>query len=110
MRCATGRGRGLPQSLRAFARILSCTNPQGLYLPLCRLSFLHWHDSSYIFLVLVDCTELNELSSEAVNGDGRLARIPLKNVNKEVEAHRILLSQFKQLVEEYNASIEVITF
>ncbi|KAL0541010.1 hypothetical protein IC582_021037 [Cucumis melo] len=80
VRCATGKGRGLPQSLRAFARILSCTNPQ----------------------------ELNELSYEAVNGDGRLARIPLKNVNKEVEAHRILLSQFKQLVEEYNASIEAI--
>lgn len=80
VRCATGKGRGLPQSLRAFARILSCTNPQ----------------------------ELNELSSEAVNGDGRLARIPLKNVNKEVEAHRILLSQFKQLVEEYNASIEAL--
>uniref|UniRef100_A0A0A0KNP0 Rubisco LSMT substrate-binding domain-containing protein n=1 Tax=Cucumis sativus TaxID=3659 RepID=A0A0A0KNP0_CUCSA len=80
VRSATGKGRGLPQSLRAFARILSCTNPQ----------------------------ELNDLSSEAVNGDGRLARIPLKNVYKEVEAHRILLSQFKQLVEEYNASIEAI--
>ena len=59
--------------------------------------------------MILDCIELNDLSSEAVNGDGRLARIPLKNVYKEVEAHRILLSQFKQLVEEYNASIEVIT-
>ncbi|XP_038889894.1 fructose-bisphosphate aldolase-lysine N-methyltransferase, chloroplastic isoform X2 [Benincasa hispida] len=107
VRCATGKGRGLPQSLRAFARILSCSNPQGLYLPLYWLSFLYWHDSD-ILLVLVYCTELNELSTEAVNGDGRLARIPLKNVNKEVEAHQILLSQFKQLVEEYNASIEAL--
>ncbi|KAG7033033.1 Ribulose-1,5 bisphosphate carboxylase/oxygenase large subunit N-methyltransferase, chloroplastic [Cucurbita argyrosperma subsp. argyrosperma] len=72
--------RGLPQSLRAFARILSCTSPQ----------------------------ELNDLCTEAANGDGRLARIPLKNLNREVEAHQILLSQFKQLVEEYEASIEVL--
>ncbi|XP_022133564.1 histone-lysine N-methyltransferase setd3 isoform X2 [Momordica charantia] len=78
VRSATGKGRGLPQSLRAFARILSCSHPQ----------------------------ELNDLITEATNGDGRLARIPLKNVNREVEAHQILLSQFKRLVEEYNESIE----
>ncbi|XP_022990340.1 fructose-bisphosphate aldolase-lysine N-methyltransferase, chloroplastic isoform X1 [Cucurbita maxima] len=80
VKSATGKGRGLPQSLRAFARILSCTSPQ----------------------------ELNDLCTEAANGDGRLARIPLKNLNREVEAHQILLSQFKQHVEEYEASIEAL--
>lgn len=61
-----------------------------------------------IFLVSVKYVELYDLGAEAANGDGRLARIPFKNVNREVEAHRILCSQFKQLVEEYEASIEVI--
>ena len=31
VRSAKGKGNGLPQSLRAFARVLSCTNPQGAH-------------------------------------------------------------------------------
>ncbi|XP_050212047.1 ribosomal lysine N-methyltransferase 4 isoform X2 [Mercurialis annua] len=72
------KGKGLPQSLRAFARILCCTSRQ----------------------------DLNDLVLEAAQADGRLARLPLKNSSREIEAHEFLLSRINQLIEKYNASIK----
>ncbi|KAI9118753.1 hypothetical protein K1719_010198 [Acacia pycnantha] len=74
---ARGKGKGLPQSLRAFARVLSCTFPQ----------------------------ELNDLAMEAAQTDGRLARRPLRNINKEIEAHLMLSSLFAKLISEHSEAI-----
>lgn len=78
VRSARGRGKGLPQSLRAFARVLCCTSPQ----------------------------ELCDLATEAAQNDGRLARRPFLNSRQEILAHQILLSHIIQLTDEYSASIE----
>ncbi|KAK0593099.1 hypothetical protein LWI29_030947 [Acer saccharum] len=78
VRSVRGKGTGLPQALRAFARVLCCTSTQ----------------------------DLNDLAMEAAKNDGRLARRPLKNISQEILAHQILLSQITKLTEEYNASIE----
>ncbi|KAM7492111.1 hypothetical protein LguiA_035032 [Lonicera macranthoides] len=77
VRPATGKGKGIPQALRAFARVLCSTSPQ----------------------------ELTDLAMEAAENDGRLARRPLKNTTREVQAHQFLLSRINQLIEEYNTSI-----
>ncbi|XP_052204837.1 ribosomal lysine N-methyltransferase 4 isoform X3 [Diospyros lotus] len=78
VKSAKGRGRGIPQSLRAFARVL------------CLTSF----------------EELSDLAVEAAQSDGRLARHPLKNKSREIEAHRFLLAQISRLMEEHSVSIE----
>ncbi|XP_044462201.1 N-lysine methyltransferase SETD6 isoform X3 [Mangifera indica] len=78
IKSATGKGKGLPQSLRAFARVLCCSTLQ----------------------------ELCDLVTEAAQNDGRLARRPFRNSRQEIQAHQILLSEITQLIEEYNASIE----
>ncbi|XP_023638118.1 ribulose-1,5 bisphosphate carboxylase/oxygenase large subunit N-methyltransferase, chloroplastic isoform X2 [Capsella rubella] len=78
VKSAIGKGRGIPQSLRAFARVLSCTIPQ----------------------------ELNDLSKEAAQNDGRLARLPLKDRSRELEAHKILLSHINRLIEDHSACIK----
>lgn len=44
---------------------------------------------------------------EAAQNDGRLARRPLKNSSREIQAHKILLSRISQLIEEYNVSMKV---
>jgi hypothetical protein len=44
---------------------------------------------------------------EAAQNDGRLARRPLKNSSREIQAHEILLSRISQLIEEYNVSMKV---
>ncbi|RVW49373.1 hypothetical protein CK203_092697 [Vitis vinifera] len=62
VKSARGKGRGIPQSLRAFARIFCCTSPQ----------------------------ELSDLAVEAAQNDGRLARRPLKSWNREIQAHQSL--------------------
>ncbi|XP_017418555.1 uncharacterized protein LOC108329069 isoform X3 [Vigna angularis] len=72
-----GKGKGLPQSLRALARVLSCATSQ----------------------------ELDDLVEEAAQNDGRLARRPLKDISREIQAHLMLLSVFIQLIEERNAII-----
>ncbi|PSS33456.1 [Fructose-bisphosphate aldolase]-lysine N-methyltransferase [Actinidia chinensis var. chinensis] len=78
VRSAKGKGRGIPQSLRAFARVLCSTSSQ----------------------------ELSYLAMEAAQNDGRLARYPLKNKSREIEAHCFLLSLIAQLIEEHDATIE----
>ncbi|OIW12775.1 hypothetical protein TanjilG_24708 [Lupinus angustifolius] len=77
VKSARGKGKGIPQSLRAFARVLSCTTPQ----------------------------ELNDLVNEAAHADGRLARRPFQDINREIQAHLMLSSLFARLIEERNAAI-----
>ncbi|KAH7537328.1 hypothetical protein FEM48_Zijuj03G0080900 [Ziziphus jujuba var. spinosa] len=78
VKSASGKGKGIPQSLRAFARVLCCISSQ----------------------------ELRDLAVEAEQTDGRLARRSLKNINREIEAHQFLISQISQLIEDYHTSIE----
>lgn len=52
-------------------------------------------------------SELKDLATEAAQSDGRLARRPLKDRNKEIEAHRLLLSEITLMIQEYDASIKV---
>ncbi|XP_059628212.1 ribulose-1,5 bisphosphate carboxylase/oxygenase large subunit N-methyltransferase, chloroplastic [Cornus florida] len=80
VRSAKGKGRGIPQSLRAFARVLWSTSSQ----------------------------ELDELATEAARNDGRLARQPLKNTSTEIQAHQFLLSRITQPIEKYNLSIKAL--
>ncbi|KEH44530.1 SET domain protein [Medicago truncatula] len=79
VKSAGGKGKGVPQSLRALARVLSCTTLQ----------------------------ELNHLVMEAAQTDGRLARHPLQDRIKEIQAHKMLSSLFIQLIGEHNATITV---
>ncbi|PON75365.1 Rubisco LSMT methyltransferase [Parasponia andersonii] len=78
VRSTSEKGKGIPQSLRAFARVLCANSPQ----------------------------ELNDLAIEAEQTDGRLARHPLRNISREIEAHQILIAKTNQLTEEYEASIK----
>ncbi|KAI7752700.1 hypothetical protein M8C21_029233 [Ambrosia artemisiifolia] len=78
VKSSSGKGRGIPQSLRALARVLCCTSPQ----------------------------ELQDLAMEATQNDGRLARVPLKNTDKEVEAHQLLHMRFSHMIENYNSALE----
>ncbi|KAL0393902.1 UNVERIFIED_CONTAM: hypothetical protein Slati_4356400 [Sesamum latifolium] len=80
VKCGSKKGKGIPQSLRAFARILTCNSQE----------------------------ELNDLAVEAARKDGRLARYPLKNKNREIAAHQLLLSEISQLVEEHNKYIKLL--
>ncbi|XP_071708067.1 uncharacterized protein [Rutidosis leptorrhynchoides] len=73
------KGWGIPQSLRALARVLCCTSPQ----------------------------ELQDLATSAARNDGRLARIPLKNKEREVEAHQFLVSRFSKMIGSYNVALEI---
>lgn len=44
---------------------------------------------------------------EAKENDGRLGRRPLHNIEKEIQAHQILLSRITGYIEDYTLSIEV---
>ncbi|XP_057416407.1 uncharacterized protein LOC130710999 [Lotus japonicus] len=77
VRSAGRKGKGLPQSLRALARVLSCTATQ----------------------------EVNDLIVEAAKTDGRLARRPLQDINREIQAHLMLSSLFIRLIEERKTTI-----
>ncbi|KAJ4953458.1 hypothetical protein NE237_030290 [Protea cynaroides] len=78
VRSASGKGKGIPQPLRAFARISSTTSVE----------------------------ELEDLILEAAENDGRLARRPLKSKSKEIQAHQILLLQLSRLIQEHEVSIK----
>ncbi|PQP97283.1 ribulose-1 5 bisphosphate carboxylase/oxygenase large subunit N-methyltransferase chloroplastic isoform X1 [Prunus yedoensis var. nudiflora] len=78
IRCGSGKGKGIPQSLRAFARVQCCTSPQ----------------------------ELSDLVEDAAQHDGRLARRPLTNICREIKAHQMLISTLTQLAEDYDASVK----
>ncbi|XP_074358476.1 fructose-bisphosphate aldolase-lysine N-methyltransferase, chloroplastic isoform X3 [Apium graveolens] len=74
------KGRGIPQSLRAFARVICSTSSQ----------------------------ELGDLAMEAAKIDGRLARQPLQNKKVELQAHQFLLSRLNQLIERYDAAMKAL--
>ena len=116
MKFASKKGRGIPQSFRAFARVL-CSNAQGLesvFLLLlseyCKMLFfldltdLHLFLFSFFHLI----SELSDLESEAAQSDGRLARSPLKNKSREIEAHELIHSKITEQINEYDAFIKVI--
>lgn len=44
---------------------------------------------------------------EAEHNDRRLARRPLKNKSREIEAHQFLLSKVTQLIKGHDASVQV---
>ncbi|CAN1747439.1 Actin-histidine N-methyltransferase, partial [Linum perenne] len=56
VKSVTGKGKGIPQSLRAFARVMSCNHPE----------------------------DLRDLAAEAAQNDGRLARRPFKDNSTEL--------------------------
>jgi hypothetical protein len=51
--------------------------------------------------------ELEEMAMEAAESDGRLARCPLKNMEREIHAHRRLLLHFAEMIQGHSAAIEV---
>lgn len=51
--------------------------------------------------------ELEEMAMEAAESDGRLARCPLKNMEREIHAHRRLLLHFAEMIQSHSAAIEV---
>ncbi|KAK3409030.1 hypothetical protein EUGRSUZ_J01148 [Eucalyptus grandis] len=79
VRSAKGKGTGIPQSLRAAARVLSC----------------------------ISLEELNDMEEEATQNDGRLGRRPLKNIIREIQAHQLLLSCITKLIDQYKASAKL---
>ncbi|GAV63735.1 SET domain-containing protein, partial [Cephalotus follicularis] len=80
VKSARGKGKGLTSALRAFARVLCCRSPE----------------------------ELNDLVMEAAQNDGRMAIRPLRNSDREIQAHQILSSQFTQLIGGYYASVKLL--
>lgn len=52
-------------------------------------------------------TELEEMALEAAQSDGRLARRPLKNRQREIQAHLILLHHLDQMIKSHHAAIKV---
>ncbi|KZV48662.1 ribosomal N-lysine methyltransferase 4 [Dorcoceras hygrometricum] len=80
VRAGSKKGKGIPQALRAFGRIVSSNSQE----------------------------EINAIVKEAAQNDGRLARYPLKNRIREIEAHQFLLSKIAQLAEEHKAHIKLL--
>ena len=66
--------------------------------------------SAIVVLIVTKYSELSNLAKEAAQNDGRLARRPLSNRNKEIRAHEKLLLLITQLIEKYNATIKVKTW
>lgn len=73
-----GKGMGIPQILRAFVRVFCATSLE----------------------------ELEEMAMEAAENDGRLARRPLKNAEREIHAHRKLLSHLDDIIQGHSTAIE----
>lgn len=69
---------GVPQILRAFFRVFHATSLE----------------------------ELEEMSTEAARDDGRLARRPLGNKEREIHAHRMLLLHLDDEIQSYLTAIE----
>lgn len=80
VRAGSRWGKGIPQSLRAFARVMTCDTQQ----------------------------ELDALMNEAAETDGRLARKPLKNRNRETAAHLMLLSKMSRLIKDHEKHIKLL--
>lgn len=73
-------------------------------------SYTYYHlllDSSYNASV-GSCSDLKALGVEAAENDGRLARCPLKDMEYEIKAHHILLSQLTRMIQDRDAADKVI--
>jgi histone-lysine N-methyltransferase SETD3 len=57
--------------------------------------------------MIVTSSELEEMSTEAARDDGRLARRPLENKEREIHAHRMLLMHLDKEIQGYFTAIEV---
>ena len=66
--------------------------------------------SAIVVLIVTKYSELSNLAKEAAQNDGRLARRPLSNRSKEIQAHEKLLLLITELIEKYNATIKVKTW
>ena len=53
-------------------------------------------------------SELNDLSKEAEQNDGRLARLPFKDRSRELEAHKIILAHINSLIVDHSVCIKVL--
>ncbi|XP_062232683.1 uncharacterized protein LOC133929981 isoform X2 [Phragmites australis] len=73
-----GKGIGVPEILRAFFRVFYSTSLE----------------------------ELEEMTMEAARNDGRLARRPLENTEREIHAHRMLLLHLNDEIQGYSTAIE----
>lgn len=80
VRARSKKGKGIPQALRAFGRIVTSNSQQ----------------------------EINIMVEEAAQNDGRLARYPLKNRIRELEAHQFLRAKMAQLIEKHKAHIKLL--
>lgn len=107
MKSARGKGKGIPQSLRAFARVLCCTFPQGAQIKSVTLFYHLPEDNAKSINSIMIFSELTDLSKEAAKNDGRLARLPFKDGSRELEAHKIILSHINRLIEDHSACIKV---
>lgn len=58
-------------------------------------------------IIIDQISELDDLAMEAAQTDGRLARRPLRNIDKEIQAHLMLSSLFTQLIDERSEAIQV---
>ncbi|OAE19608.1 hypothetical protein AXG93_3756s1140 [Marchantia polymorpha subsp. ruderalis] len=77
VKSAIGRGKGIPHALRAFARVLCVDNAQ----------------------------ELTEMAAEATKLDGRLARRPLKDKNREAQAMSLLLARLESMMQQRHSAL-----
>lgn len=59
--------------------------------------------------MIIASLELEEMAMEAAENDGRLARRPLKNAEREIHAHRKLLSHLDDMILGHCTAIEVRT-
>ncbi|CAL9207464.1 unnamed protein product [Musa hybrid cultivar] len=82
VKSANGKGKGIPQALRAFARVLSATSVE----------------------------ELQSLVTEATENDGRLARRPLKSNEREIKAHHILCSRLMHMIHGHDVALKELKF
>lgn len=78
VKSSQSKGIGIPLILRAFLRVFSAMSLE----------------------------ELEEMAMEAAESDGRLARCPLKNMEREIHAHRRLLLHFAEMIQGHSAAIE----
>ncbi|KAJ8511506.1 hypothetical protein OPV22_001940 [Ensete ventricosum] len=78
VKSANGKGKGIPQALRAFARVLSATSVE----------------------------ELQSLVTEATENDGRLARRPLKSNKREIQAHCILCYRLLHMIQGHDVALK----
>lgn len=112
VKSASGKGKGIPQALRAYCRVLSATSLEGFNpLFITTKCFTRIHVTAFnvilFWLMGFSHTELKSLTIEAAENDGRLARRALTDRDGEIQAHHMLLSQFIPMVQDHDAALKV---